>query len=364
MLRRLLVGLWGRMGRRERRGALVLAGLVVALAAVGRLALGVSLADVGGIITPEYVAAALRLTVALAFAAIGGIFAEKTGVINIGLEGLLIFSAFSSVAVAFFLIEAGVSGGFALWIGFFAAVGVSVLVSLAFAAICIDYRANQIIAGLAIWLVALGFAPFASRIIWESVNSPSVGRFETWTVPVLADIPVVGSILFDANPTIYMLLVAVPLAWYLLNMTDVGNWMKACGENPKALDTAGVDVRRVRYTGVTLSGLFSGIGGAGLAIGQVGSFVGVGMTMVNGRGWIAITAFLFGNYSVGRTFVAALLFGGLDALQIRLQQIPGYGVPDPLIRVLPFVIIIVVLALVGKTRIPSAAGEPYDPGEE
>ena len=336
--------------------------VVAALAAVEAFFPASPVAEIVRIVDASYVSSVLRLTVPIAFAALGGIFAEKSGVINIGLEGLLIISAFTSVAVA-----ATVGGGdptqFQLWIGFGVAVLASVLFALLFAVVCIEFKADQIIAGLAVWLIALGLAPFASKVIWGQVNSPPVSTLNNWTIPVLSELPVVGSVLFDANPPVYMLLASVVASWYVLNRTAYGRWIESSGENPKALDTVGVDVRKVRYSGVLISGLFSGIGGAGLALGRVGQFIGGGTTMINGRGWIGITAYLFGNYNPLGAFGASFLFASLDALQIRLQQI-GYNIPSELIGIIPYVTVIVVLALVGRTRIPSAAGEHYESGEE
>ncbi|MFC7166258.1 ABC transporter permease [Halospeciosus flavus] len=316
------------------------------------------------VVDASAVGSALRLAVPIAFAALGGIFAEKSGVINIGLEGLLIVAAFTGVATVSLLGEGSTTSQWMVWTGFFAAIVASTLLSALFAVVCIRYEADQIIAGLAVWLVALGLAPFASQVVWGSVNSPSVPTLNNWTIPVLSDIPIVGGILFDALPTVYMMLVAVPLCWHVLYRTNFGHWVRASGENPKALDTAGVDVKRVRYASVLLSGVFSGIGGAGLALGQVGQFIGGGTTMVSGRGWIAITAYLFGNYNPVGAFGASLLFAGLNALQIRLQQIQGYEVPDPVIGMIPYLTVVVVLALVGRTRIPEASGEHYESGEE
>jgi simple sugar transport system permease protein len=293
----------------------------------------------------------LRLSVPIALAALGGIFSEKSGVINIGLEGLLIISAFTSIAVAG-VISGGSPTQLQLWIGFVVAVLASVLFALLFAVICIEFKADQIIAGLAVWLIALGLAPFASKVIWGQVNSPPVATLNNFDFG-----------LFQATPPVVMMLVAVPLAWYVLNRTSFGRWIEASGENPKALNTVGVDVRKVRYTGVLLSGFFSGLGGAGLALGRVGQFIGGGATMVNGRGWIGITAYLFGNYNPLGAFGASFLFASLDALQIRLQQL-GYNVPSELIGIIPYVTVVVVLAFVGHTRIPSAAGDHYESGEE
>jgi simple sugar transport system permease protein len=266
--------------RRWLAGLLVLA--VVAVAALELFFPASPVDEIVQIIDANYVRSVLRLTVPIAFAALGGIFAEKSGVINIGLEGLLIISAFTSIAVAG-VISGGSPTQLQLWIGFVVAVLASVLFALLFAVVCIEFKADQIIAGLAVWLIALGLAPFASKVIWGQVNSPPVATLNNFDFG-----------LFQATPPVVMMLVAVPLAWYVLNRTSFGRWIEASGENPKALDTVGVDVRKVRYTGVLLSGFFSGLGGAGLALGRVGQFIGGGATMVNGRGWFGITAYLFG----------------------------------------------------------------------
>ncbi|WP_114577626.1 ABC transporter permease [Saliphagus sp. LR7] len=308
--------------------------------------------------------AMLRLAVPIALAAIGGIFAEKSGVINIGLEGLLIVSAFSAILVTFRL---GAGESTALlsnhWWGFAVGVIVSTLFALLFAVVCIEFEADQIIAGLAVWLIALGLAPFASRIVFDSPNTGNVGTFDAVTVPVLSEIPVLGYLLFDTGPDVYVMLIAAVAGWYLLARTRFGRWVEASGENPKALDTAGVDVRKVRYAAVLLSGIFAGLGGAGFALGQLGTFAGGGETDIGGRGFIAIATYLFANYHPIGALAGSFLFAGLDAVQIRLQTY-GYAVPTELIRTIPYVTVIAVLVLFGKTRLPEAAGEPYDPDED
>ena len=353
---------------------------------------------------------ALRLSVPIVLAALGGIFAEKSCVINIGLEGLLIISAFGAIYAT------DLTGN--LWVGFGAGVFVSTLLAALFAVVCIEFRADQIIAGLAVWLIALGLAPFASQVIYgapntASVRTPPSAAGVVFGVPVLGDvlgtlvsaatafgaavvdvatgvqsatggIPLVGSLveavvtvagavhfvvvgvligaLVEANVVVYLTFLMVALSWYGLYRTQFGRWVRASGENPRALDTAGVDVSRVRYAAVVLSGVLSGMGGSALSL-TLGQFTGNGPTMVNGKGFIAIVAYLFGNYNPVGAFLSTLLFAGLDALQIVLQ-LRDVGVPNQLIRVTPFVMVIVVLALVGRTRIPSAAGEHYESGEE
>lgn len=343
----------------------VAVGLYVVLAGLGLVFPNTIAGDLWNILTSKsWLGSALRLAAPIAFAALGGIFAEKSGVINIGLEGLLIISAFTGVAVTVLLEQSGLSLLVPnIWLGFLAAILVSTLLALVFAVVCIEFRADQIIAGLAVWLIALGLAPYVSKLYFGSSSTPNLGNtLGTWRIPVLADIPLFGA-LFSTGPVVYLMYVAVPLSWYVLNHTAFGKHVVASGENPKALDTVGVNVNRVRYAGVLLSGVLSGIGGASLSLGLIGQFIGSGQTMVNGRGFIAIVAYLFGNYNPLGAFGAAMLFSGLDALQIQLSN-AGYAVPDALISTIPYVTVIVVLALVGRTQIPEAAGEHYESGED
>ena len=346
----------GALGSRSNRELIAwasvgtLAALLLGGAAFPNTILGV-LADV--ITDKDTLSAALRLSVPIAFAALGGIFSEKSGVINIGLEGLLIISAFTAIYVT------DVTGG--IWIGFGGGVVASTLLALLFAVVTIEFRADQIIAGLAVWLIALGLAPFASQVIYNGPNTPTVGTTGSSYVPVLAEIPFFGA-LFSASPSVYMLFVAVAASWYVFERTAFGRWIRASGENPKALDTAGVNVSRVRYAGILISGVLAGMGGSALSL-DLGQFTGNGPTMVNGKGFIAIVAYLFGNYNPIGAFLATMLFAGLDAIQTVLQ-LQGIGLPRQLIRIIPFVVVIIVLALVGRTRLPEAAGDHYESGEE
>jgi ABC-type uncharacterized transport system permease subunit len=317
-------------------------------------------------------AATLRLSVPIAFAALGGIFAEKSGVINIGLEGLLIIAAFTGIYAT------DITGS--VWYGLAGGVVASTLLAGLFAVVCIEFRADQIIAGLAVWLIALGLAPFLSSVIYGGKNTASVATFPTLAdmgIPVISDgvtapLPFVGTApvdipffgaLFDAGPPVYLMFAAVALSWYALNRTAFGRWVKASGENPKALDTAGVNVHRVRYVAVLLSGVLAGVGGAALALG-IGQFTGNGPTMVNGKGFIAIVAYLFGNYNPVGALASTMLFAGLDATQLTLQARDVFNVPTELVRTIPYITVIVVLALFGRTRLPSAAGDHYESGED
>ncbi|WP_434522185.1 ABC transporter permease [Halorubrum sp. AS12] len=319
---------------------------VLALLGVFGVAFPGSLAgDLAGIVfSTSTGASTARFAAPIVLAGLGGIFAEKSGVINIGLEGLLIISAFVSVYAASVVgVGNAVLGVPALGIAFLAGIAASTFLAGVFAVVCIEFKADQIIAGLAVWLIALGLAPFMSTVFFGGVNTPNPGVIIEWK--------------FSAT----LVILATVGSWWLLNQTAFGKHLRAAGENPKALDTVGVSVSKVRYAGVLLSGVLSGVGGSALAL-SIGQFVGSGDTMVQGKGFIAIVAYLFGNYNPLGTLGAGVLFAGLDAMEIRLQQL-GYAVPDTLVQTIPYVVVIVVLALVGRTQIPEAAGEHYETEE-
>jgi ABC-type uncharacterized transport system permease subunit len=343
----------------SRRTTAVAGMLFVLLIAV---LLFISSVPLDSILTVGFLERTLRAAAPIALAAIGGLYAEKSGVFNIGLEGFLIFGAFIAVAAAWFLSGNASVTQFHLWLGVLIAVGVCTVFGLIFAVLTIRYKANQIVAGLAVWFLGLGFAPFAASVIWNDVSSPPVPTINDIVVPGLASVPIVGKLLFAISPMVVLAIVIAVAAWVVLYRTQFGYWIQAAGENPEALETAGVDVNRVRYATVTLSGTLSGLGGAALSVGFAGGFTGTGATLVNGRGWIAITAYLLGNYNPLSTFAASVLFGGADALQVQLQTV-GISLPQSLISLFPYIAVLVVLVLVGRTRMPSAAGEPYESEE-
>jgi simple sugar transport system permease protein len=333
--------------------------LGAAVATVGLAVLLAVLLDlsVAAILTVGFVERSLQAASPIALAALGGLYAEKSGVFNIGLEGFMIFGAANAAATAYLL--GGQSPAQAhLWVAILVAVAVSVLYTLAFALLVIRYKANQIVAGLAVWFIGLGFGPFTAVILWGNRNSPGLASIAELRVPLLSELPVVGPILFEASPLVMLTGVVAVATWVVLYRTRYGYWIQAAGENPEALDTAGVDVNRVRYGAVVFSGAMAGLAGAVL-MAHTGSFTGTGDTMVNGRGWIGIVAYLFGNYNPLGAAAAALLFGGLDMLQIQFQT-AGIDVSNRLVSLFPYAAVVVVLTVWGSTRMPSAVGEPYE----
>ncbi|MCU4741323.1 ABC transporter permease [Natronoglomus mannanivorans] len=336
-----------------------LAGLAVAvLAVLGAVATVVFDVPLDRIFTPGYVARSMELAAPITLAAIGGLYAEKSGVFNIGLEGFMIFGAFFAAAATYFV---GTGGAVHAWIGIGMSVLLTTMLTVLFAVLLIRYKADQIVAGLGVWFIGLGLVPFTAAIIWGSRNSPRMPGVGRVTVPGASEIPYLGRIVFDQSPLVWLTILIVIGSWVFLYRTRYGYWIQAAGDNPEALDTAGIDVNRVRYAAVIFSGAMAGLGGAVL-LAHSSSFVGTGQTMVDGRGWLGIVAYLFGNYNPVGAAAAALLFGGVDMLQGQLQTLDIDASPK-LLGLLPYVVVIVVLTGWGKTRVPSSVGEPYESEE-
>ena len=283
------------------------------------------------IFTLAFLFSSLRLATPLLLAALGGLYSERSGVINIALEALLLAGAFTAATVTHF------SGN--PWLGLFAAIVAGVGVALVHGVACIRFRADQVVSGTALNIVFLGLPQLLAGAFFAS----------TGATPQLPK----GQLLPLAPMWIAFLL--VPVTWYVLERTRFGLRVRAVGENPEAADTAGVNVARVRYLGVMLSGALAAIGGAYLSIGQASLFT---RNMSAGRGFIALAALIFGNWRPVPTMLACLLFGAADALSIQMQGVSK--VPVQFIQMIPYVLTLVVLAgFIGKSRAPRALGLPY-----
>ncbi|MFQ6124660.1 MAG: ABC transporter permease [Candidatus Heimdallarchaeota archaeon] len=299
-------------------------------------------------IDQQLIIATLQLTTPIALAAIGASFCERTGVVNIAMEGLLLFGAFAAAATSWYI---------GPWIGVLVAILAGMLLSAIFAILCIHYEANQIVVGVAINLFALGFTTTMLRVIWKRTGAGDpVPKIKDLSIPTLKELPVIG-FLGRLNPLIYITLLVVPAAYFLMFKTPLGLRIRAAGEHPRALDTAGVNVYKIRYIGVLISGALCGLGGAYLSIGHLNLFT---KNMTTGRGFIALAANIFGKWNPLYVFLASLFFGFTDALQIRVQQMTEIAGASYFIQMIPFILTIAVLAGAVRRAIPPAAiGQPY-----
>ena len=307
--------------------------------------------------------ATLRLATPLIFCALAGLFSERSGVIDISLEGKLLGSAFAAAAVA------SLSGS--AWPGLLAAIGVSVCMALVHGFACITHRGNQIVSGLAVNILASGLT-ITLGIAWfeRGGQTPTLDagqRFQPIRLPLaetLQDVPVFGVIygelLSGHKLLVYLALAAVPLAALLLARTRFGLRLRAVGESPEAVDSAGVSVPWLRYRAVIIAGVLCGIAGAYLSTAHGAGFI---REMSAGKGYIALAAMIFGKWRPWPALFACLLFGFLEAASSRLQgvELPVIGqAPTDLMLILPYVMTVVLLAgFFGRAEAPSALGTPY-----
>src|SRR5437588_7298832 len=278
---------------------------------------------------------AIRLATPLILAALGGMFSERSGVINIALEGLMLAGAFTAAAITYY---AG-----SPWVGLSAAILAGAAIAMIHAVVCIRYKADQVVSGTAINILLTGVPALLSGAFFLSSGS-------TPQIPKEHLIPYTPVVIAFA---------LVHLTWYVLNRTPFGLRLRAVGENPEAADAAGVSVRAMRYTAVLISGALAGIGGAYLSIGQSSLFT---RNMTSGRGFIALAALVFGRWRPVQTMLACLLFGFTEAIAIQLQGVRfgGEEIPNQFIQIIPYVLTIVVLAgFIGQSRAPRALGIPY-----
>jgi len=296
----------------------------------------------------DYLIASIRLSMPIAFAAIGGLWAERSGVINIGLEGMLLSGAFLSAATA------AATGN--VWLGIFAALVGSGLVGLFHAYLCVNLQVNQLVSGLAINLAAAGLTSFGSRIVFDRTQTQSLPSINPIAIPGWQQIPILGQVLFQQDILVYGLFGLAILSSYLLFYSAIGLAVRAVGEYPRAADTAGVSVSLVRYLTVSWSGALAGLGGAYLTLVHV-NFFAEGMT--EGKGFIALAAIGFGKWHPVYTLLACLLFGATEALQLRIQAF-NLNIPYQLLVMSPYAIaLLAMVGLAGKSTPPSALGLPY-----
>jgi ABC-type uncharacterized transport system permease subunit len=292
----------------------------------------------------------LRIATPIGFAALGETFSERAGVVNVQIEGMMLTGAFTGV------LGAKYSGSG--WVGLLCALLAGAGVAALHAVISIMLGADQIVSGIALNLLALGLTSFLLPVFFGD-NGATVAGLGVVDVPWLHDIPLIGPVLFEQASTTYVLYAAVPIAAVVLHRTAWGLRVQACGENPHGADAVGVNVFRIRLEGVLLSGAMAGLGGGVLSLQGLRFFTD---NMTPGRGFIAIAAVIFGNWSPVRVVLATAFFGSIDALQLRLQA-TGVPIPGELLIILPYVAALVVLAgFVGRSRLPSQLAQAYRRG--
>lgn len=296
-------------------------------------------------------ASGLRSATPLMFAAIGGIFSERSGVVNIALEGIMLSGAFTAVMATYYLGNP--------WLGVLAAMIVGVLISLIHAVISIEFKANQVVSGVAINMLASGLTSFFLRAIFKHAGqSPSVHDLGRVTIPFIKDIPFIGTIVSGHSPMVYLAVICIFLANYVLFKTTFGLRVRSVGEHPEAADTLGINVSKIRYICVAISGFMAGLGGATLSIGLLNLF---NEDMTAGRGYIALAAVIFGKWKPFGALAATLIFGIADAMQMLAQTLQITFLPREVWVMMPYVLTLLALAgFIGRSIPPKASGVPYD----
>lgn len=295
----------------------------------------------------------LVLAIPLILGGMAGIMSERVGVVNIAIEGQLLTGAFVSSVVG------TITGN--LYLGLISAMIASGLLSMVLASLAIKYLVDQIIIGVLLNVLVIGITNFLHSA-WLNNDSAHLnfpGTFDKISIPVIADIPVLGQVLFDNRITVYLTFVIVPILWFVLFKTRDGLRARAVGEHPLAADTVGINVARTRFWWVTIGGMVAGLGGAALTIGNVGSF---GREMSGGQGFIALAVVILGRWQPIYVTLSALLFGFTIILRIWANQVSP-GIPVDLITMVPYLVTLVAVAgFAGKVKAPAASGQPYIKG--
>lgn len=296
-----------------------------------------------------WLAASIRLAGPVLLAALGEIFDELGGVLNIGIEGTILLGALTSFLISFLLGSA--------WLGLLGAILVGVVFNLFLAWMYISVRANQVVVGIIFNTLAIGLTSYIYRAILGTQARPQkAAMFHALDIPVLSDIPILGPVLFSHTILVYITIGLVFVSGFILYRTKFGLKLRAVGEHPRAADTAGINVFRMRYIGVLISGGAAGMAGAYLVLSQLGIFRD---NIVAGRGFIALAIVIFGRWNPYKAALAALVFGAADALQLSLQ-IFAFDIPPQVLLSLPYVLTILAMSgLLGRALQPAALLTPY-----
>jgi len=291
-------------------------------------------------------ASGIRLATPYLYAAIGETFGQRSGVLNLGVEGQMLLGAFASFYIVFR------TGN--LWLGILAAMVAGALMGLAMAFVTVNLRAEQGISGIGFYLFGLGMSDLLFQRLLGTVET--VSGFTKIYIPFLSDIPFIGDIFFQQNLLVYFAFALVPIAWFVLNKTTLGLKIRAVGEHPEAADSVGVSVARVRYFTITLGGTLSGVAGASLSIALLNVFQ---QNMTSGLGFIAVALVYFGGWRPWGVLGGALLFSMVNSLQLWVQVL-GIPIPSDIAVMMPYVLTILALIVaVSRVRAPSALTKPF-----
>ncbi len=293
----------------------------------------------------------VRLATSYLYAAIGETFGQISGVLNLGVEGIMLVASFAAYYVVLQTDN--------LWLGLLVAIIVGAAMGLAMAFISVTLKAEQGISGIGVYLFGLGLSDLLFRITMKSPQT--VKGFQDIAIPGLTDLPVLGPILFKQNILVYAAFALVPIAWFVLNKTTFGLAVRAVGQNPEAADTLGISVAKTRYLTVTLGGALSGIAGASLSIALLNLFQ---QNLTSGQGFIAVALVYFGAWKPFRVMLGCLLFSMVNALQLWIQVL-GIPIPTDMALMMPYVLTIVALmfAARGVVTQPAALTKPFERGE-
>ncbi len=287
----------------------------------------------------------------IALAALCGVISERTAVVNIGIEGIMLIAAQTAV------VSASLSGN--LYVGLLVAILTGGLVAAAHAFLVIKFKVDQIVSGVAINIFGVGITSFISSRFLEKAftNLNNAGTFPIVPIPILSQIPILGPALFENNIVVYLMLAIVVVMHIVLFYTPWGLRTRAVGEHPKAADTLGINVYFMRYVNVIVGGMIAGLGGAYFTIGAVGRF-DEGMTA--GKGFIGLAAMIFGNWNPLGAFFSSMIFGFADSLQVKLQ-ILSVPIPSAFLLMAPYIVTMIVLTgVIGRSTPPAADGDPYE----
>lgn len=305
---------------------------------------------------------AIAFSVPLLITALGGLFSERSGVVNIGLDGLMIVGSFTGAAVIFKLQEIYPDSIWPVWVGVLAAIVSGALFSLLHAFACINLNANQVISGTAINMIAVALTIYLARNITGSGNIQIIYGLERHDLPLLSSIPIIGKLFFTQSyTTTWIVLLILVVSYIIIYKTKFGLRLRACGEHPHAADSAGVNVYKIRYIAVILSGAFSGLGGGILLVTVFGEFTG----NVSGLGFLALAALIFGQWKPHGILAATAFFGFASTIANVSQVIPTFAsIPGIILKTFPYVVTLLALVLFSKTsQAPRASGEPFDHGK-